>query len=94
MLTHGHHQIRYQQAIPDIPFNGLRLHIHPPDKLHLGDHTGGLLLPVEDVYQLIVQGIHWPVNEGIRAFSLFIKPLLGGFLPFGAQHQGAGLVLL
>ena len=94
MLTHGHHQIRYQQTIPDIPLDGLRLHIHPPDKLYLGDHAGGFLLPVEDVYQLVVQGIHRPVDEGVRAFSLVIKSLLGGFLPFGAQHQGAGLVLL
>ena len=94
MFTHGHHQIRYQQAIPDIPLNGLRLHIHPADKLHLGYHAGGFLLPVEDVHQLVVQGVHRPVDEGIRALALVVEPLFGGFLLLGSQHQCAGLVLL
>ena len=94
MLAHGYHQIRHQQTVPDIPLNGLRLHIHPADKLHLGDHSGGFLLPVEDVHQLVVQCVHRPVDEGIRAFALVIKPLFSGFLLFGAQHQSAGLVLL
>ena len=94
VLTHRHHQIGHQQAIPDIPLDGLGLHIHPADELHLRDHPGGLLLPVEDIHQLVVQGIHRPVDEGVRAFAPVVEALLGGFLPLGAQHQGAGLVLL
>ena len=87
VITHGHHQIRYQQAIPDIPLNGLRLHIYPTDELHLGDHPGSFFLPVKNIHQLVVQSVHRPVDEGIRALTLVIKPLFGGFLLFGAQHQ-------
>ena len=93
VLAHGHHQVGYQQAIPDIPLDGLCLHIYPADELHLGDHPGGLLLPVEDVHQLVVQGIHRPVDEGIRALAPVVEPLFGGFLSLGAQHQGTGLIL-
>ena len=94
MLAHGYHQIRHQQTVPDIPLNGLRLHIHPADELHLGDHPCSFFLPVEDVHQLVIQGVHRPVEEGVRALAPVVEALLGSFLPLGAQHQSAGLVLL
>ena len=95
VFDHGYHQIGYQQTVPDIPLDGLRLYVHPAAELHLGDHAGGFLLPVEDVHQLIVQGIHQPpVNDGLQALAPVIEALFGGLLLLGAQHQGAGLVLL
>ena len=93
VLAHGHHQVGHQQTVPDISLDGLRLYIHPADKLHLGDHAGGLILPVEDVHQFVVQGVHRPVDECIRALAAVVKALLSSLLLLGAQHQRTGLVV-
>ena len=35
VFAHGYHQIGHQQAAPDIPLDGVRLHVHTADELHL-----------------------------------------------------------
>ena len=59
---------------------------HPPGgQTHLGDHPGGLVLPVEDVHQLVVGGIHRPVDEGFRLFPFGVEGGLGGLFCGGGN---------
>ena len=94
VLAHGHDQIRHKLALPDVPLNGLGLHIHPAHIFHLGDHPGSLFLPVEDVHQLIIGGVHRIIDHGVRLLSLAIQIGLRLALAFLANHGAARMILL
>ena len=46
---------REQFTVPHIPCDGLGLHVHPADKIHLGDHAFGFFLRIKYVHQLILK---------------------------------------
>ena len=94
VFAHGDNQIWHQLALADIAFDSLRLDIYTAYKLHLRDHTLGFFLPVEDIHQLIVCGIHRPVDQGVRLFSFGIELCLGGLLSAGSHGQLTGPILL
>ena len=94
MLAHGHDQIRHQLSFPHITLDGLGLHIHSAYKLHLRNHPGGLFLPVEDIDQLVIGGIHGIVDDRVRLLAFAIQIVLCLALPLLANHRAARVVLV
>ncbi len=94
MLAYRYDEVRYDHPLTDIPLDRLGLHVYAADELHLRHHTGGFLLPVEDIHQLIIHGVHRPVDERIGLFAACVQVLFGGLLPLWSQHHGAGAIIL
>ena len=94
MLAHGYDQIRHQFSLTHIALNGLGLHIHPAHELHLRNHPGSFFLPVEDIHQLVISGIHGIVDNRVRLFALAVQIIFRLALALLADHRAARMILV
>ena len=94
VLAHGYHQIRQDHALADVALDSLALHVYAPHELHLRQHPGGLLLPVEQVDQLVIRGVHGIIHQRARPLAPGVQALLRRLLRYRRGHQSAGVIVL